>query len=139
MMPLVARNEGGTPDIDMWHVHSDIFGSLLRAGETIALLDSPVISVIRHTMPADKKTAFEEKSRDLGVWSFLEEVGRPYAIRGAWKVEGGEPGTAEWVVVAGCPNAEQYMRSVKDAFLNRLREMIALLVRFEVQHYRRLS
>lgn len=139
MMPLVARKEDGTPDIDMWHLDGDIFGSPLRAGENTSLLDSPVISFVHYVMPADQKLAFEAaKPSDLSIWLFNEEIARPYAIRDAWKVEGEESGTVEWAHIAGWDSVEHHKNMSEDASMFRLRELISLVARFEMHHYRRL-
>lgn len=137
ILPFVAQDDDGKPNIEMWHVDADVFGSCSQNEGEIALLDSPVLSVNQHVVPAEKKAAFEKRFNEIKGLFYIEEFARPYAVRGAWKIEDDESEDANWVVFAGWPSVERHMDFEKDETFVAYRDLMDFFVRFEVGYYRR--
>lgn len=134
ILPFVGQPDDGKPRIELWHA---MFGPGLKEGEEVPLVDSPVISVVRHFVAPGEKAAFEKKFNQVKGLYCVEQFAQPHSVRGAWKVEDEESETAEWVVIAGWPSVERHMEFAKHETFAIYRELMDLFVSFEVRHYRR--
>ncbi|KAI1135725.1 hypothetical protein F5Y05DRAFT_169692 [Hypoxylon sp. FL0543] len=88
-----------------------LFKSSGAPGE-ITLLDSPIVSVARISVPTENRPKFEKNWGD--VKGLLENFAKPYAVRSGWRVEKVDPGLEEFVITAGWESIERHEAWSKD-------------------------
>ena len=125
-------------DIDLFHLDADIFDSapVEAAGETIALLDSPIIAVDRLFLDPAKKDEFA--NRLAAVDATLRENSRPFVVRGGWRVDVGPGGRQEYVLVSGWESVDKHLECNPLTQLPESGAFKPLVAEVNTKHYRRI-
>ncbi|KAI2621555.1 hypothetical protein GGS21DRAFT_379721 [Xylaria nigripes] len=130
--PLGAHFDLGK--LEYFHLDTDAF----RPGTgTQSLLDSPVISVNRTRLPADKKNEI------LKIWdsrkTVLEESVKPGTVRFGFRIQKSDQAAEEVIVFAGWASVEKHVEAERLPGLAGYRESVkAIATSFDVKHYRRV-
>ncbi|RWA13997.1 hypothetical protein EKO27_g1081 [Xylaria grammica] len=121
--------------LEYFHLDTDVLRPV-DAGEE-SLLWSPVVSIGRVQVPADKKAEFQ-KAWDNGK-AILESFATPRVVRSSFRVQKADPDTDEFVFFVGWPTVEkhgEFGQSPRFAeYANPLRTIAKAL---DVKHYKRI-
>ncbi|OTA87278.1 hypothetical protein M434DRAFT_35423 [Hypoxylon sp. CO27-5] len=113
-----------------------LFNSSGVPGE-ISLLESPVISVRKTTILAEKRQEFEKQWEE--VKGLLEDFAKPYVVRFAWRIEKTDPGLEEFVLTCGWPSVERHQEWAKDpSFEKYASVLLPFRQSQDVKHYQRI-
>ncbi|KAI0015337.1 hypothetical protein F4780DRAFT_89811 [Xylariomycetidae sp. FL0641] len=108
----------------------------------VPLLDAPVLSVARVTVPAAEKQAFAAAMRDQDGRAGLAPFAWPYHVRGAWRVRGGdakEGDEEEFVMFGGWPSVERHMEfGQTEGFAKFAEPAMACASKRDLKHYKRV-
>ncbi|KAI1338975.1 hypothetical protein F5Y15DRAFT_88503 [Xylariaceae sp. FL0016] len=100
--------------LEYFYLDKPVLAPSELAGEadgTIGLMQSPIISVGRVTIAADKKGDFVKAWADSRV--VLEEFAKPYAASGGWRTETPDQDSEEFVFFVGWPSVEKHNEFAK--------------------------
>ncbi|KAI0112652.1 hypothetical protein F4776DRAFT_344561 [Hypoxylon sp. NC0597] len=113
-----------------------LFNSSGVPGE-ISLLESPVISVGRITILAEKRQEFEKQWEE--VKGLLEDFAKPYVVKLAWRIEMTEPSLEEFVLTCGWPSVERHKEWAKDPnFEKYASALLPFAQSQDIKHYQRV-
>lgn len=71
-----------------------------------SLLESPVVSVSRLVIAAEKREAFDQSWKE--VKGILEEFAKPNAVKSGWRIEKDDPAVGEYILACGWPGVERH-------------------------------
>ncbi|KAI1117171.1 hypothetical protein F5Y14DRAFT_373383 [Nemania sp. NC0429] len=132
--PLGAHFDFG--QLEYFHLDTDA----LRPGgeeEEESLLRSPVVSVGRIQVPADRKDEFAQ-AWDSGK-TVLEDFAKPRAVRSGFRVQKSDPDTDELVFFVGWPSVEKHGEFGRSpGFAEYAGPLQAIAKSLDVKHYKRI-
>ncbi|KAI1414576.1 hypothetical protein F5Y13DRAFT_158860 [Hypoxylon sp. FL1857] len=113
-----------------------LFNSSGVPGE-ISLLESPVFSVARITIAAEKRQEFEKKWEE--VKGLQEDFAKPYVVRSAWRIEKDDPALEEFVIAIGWPSVSRHEEWAKDPNFGKWASALVPFAQSQdVKHYHRI-
>ncbi|GAP84159.1 hypothetical protein SAMD00023353_0600560 [Rosellinia necatrix] len=123
--------------LEYFHLDTDALRPVDPASGAEALLQSPVVSVGRVQIPADKKDEFA-KAWENGK-TILEDFAKPRVVRSGFRVQRSDPDTDELVFFVGWPSVERHGEFPLSAgFADYAKPLRAIAKDFDVKHYRRI-
>ncbi|KAI0866040.1 hypothetical protein F4860DRAFT_509222 [Xylaria cubensis] len=134
--PLGAHFDFGK--LEYFHLDTDALRPPVdaAAGEE-SLLRSPVVSVGRVQVPADKKDEFA-KAWDNGI-KILEDFAKPGVVRSGFRVQKSDPDTDELVFFVGWPSVEKHGEFGQSPhFADYAAPLRALAKNLDSKHYKRI-
>ncbi|KAI2629095.1 hypothetical protein GGS26DRAFT_112668 [Hypomontagnella submonticulosa] len=100
-------------------------------------LESPIISVSRLAVPAEKRQAFDQAWNE--VKGSLEEFAGAELVKYGWRIEKEDPTKEEFVLVCGWPSVEEHGEFTKVDGFQKLDSTVRSLAEIrEVKHYQRI-
>ncbi|KAI1351807.1 hypothetical protein F5Y01DRAFT_109729 [Xylaria sp. FL0043] len=133
--PLGAHFDFGK--LEYFHLDSHVFRPVDVAAGEESLLRSPVISVGRVQIAADKKDEFA-KAWDSGK-KILEEFAKPRVVRSSFRVQKADPDTEEFVFFVGWQSVEKHAEFGQlPAFAEYASPLRTLAKSLDAKHYKRI-
>lgn len=124
--------------LEYFHLDTDALRPVdAAAGEEESLLRSPVVSVGRVQVPADKKDEFRQ------AWNsgkkILEDFAKPWAVRSGFRVQKSDPDTDEFVFFVGWPSVEKHGEFGQSlGFAEYANSLRAIAKGLDSKHYKRI-
>ncbi|KAI1367571.1 hypothetical protein F5Y08DRAFT_58975 [Xylaria arbuscula] len=136
--PLGAHFDFGK--LEYFHLDTDVFRPADDGGAASneePLLRSPVVSIGRVLIPADKKDDFSK------AWSsgktILEDFARPRQVRSSFRVQKPDPDTEEFVFFVGWPTVKKHGEFGQiPGFAEYATPLRSLAKGLDVKHYKRV-
>ncbi|KAI1126389.1 hypothetical protein F5Y10DRAFT_213014 [Nemania abortiva] len=133
--PLGAHFDFG--QLEYFHLDTDALRPVDAAAGEESLLRSPVISVARVQVPADKKDEFAQ------AWangkSILEDFVKPNVVRYGFRVQKSDPDTEEFIFFAGWPSIEKHGEFAQSPrFSEHAGPLFAIAKGLASKHYKRI-
>lgn len=124
--------------LEYFHLDTDALRPIdAAAGEEESLLRSPVVSVGRVQVPANKRNEFKQ-AWDSGK-TVLQDFAKPWAVRSGFRVQKSDPDTDELVFFVGWPSVEKHGEFGKSpGFAEYANPLRAIAKGFDVKHYKRI-
>lgn len=126
--------------LEYFHLDTDAFRPVDAAAEgeeQESLLRSPVVSVGRIQVPADRKDEFRQ-AWDSGR-TILEDFAKPYAVRSGFRVQKSDPDTDELVFFVGWPSVEKHDEfGQSPGFAEYANPLRAIAKGLDVKHYKKI-
>ncbi|KAI0403652.1 hypothetical protein F4802DRAFT_281055 [Xylaria palmicola] len=123
--------------LEYFHLDTDALRPVDAAAGEEPLLRSPVVSVGRFQIPAEKKEEFL-KAVDKGK-SILEGFAKPGVVRFGLRVQKSDPDTDELVLFVGWPSVEKHAElGQSQSFAEYAGPLLALAKELDSKHYRRI-
>lgn len=120
-----------------FHLKDVAINSTSGKNGEISILQSPIISVGRLTIAAEKRQAFEQAWNE--VKGILEEFVKPNVVKNGWRLEKENETTEEFVLVAGWPNLEKYRDFAQAKDFERYQSVLASFAQTrDLKCYRRI-
>ncbi|KAJ2965847.1 hypothetical protein NQ176_g10424 [Zarea fungicola] len=110
--------------------------SVSNEGELTPLVYSPVISIGRMFISADKKDAFVDKFNE--VREIVEKYARPFEVRCAWRTNKEGKSKEEFVMIAGWPAVEKHKEFASSPGFAKYLETKEFLDGADIRHYQRI-
>ncbi|KAI1312735.1 hypothetical protein F5Y03DRAFT_381500 [Xylaria venustula] len=121
--------------LEYFHLDAHVFGPVADGEES--LLRSPVISVGRVQIAADKKEEFS-KAWDTAR-PILEDFAKPKVVRSGFRVQKADPDTEEFVFFVGWLSVEHHGRfGTSPRFSEYAIALRTLAKNLDVKHYKRV-
>ncbi|KAI0533452.1 hypothetical protein GGR58DRAFT_113862 [Xylaria digitata] len=121
--------------LEYFHLDTDVFRPV-GAGEE-SLLRSPVISVGRVQVPADKKDGFQKAWKNGKT--ILEDFAKPKVVRSSFRVQKADPDTDEFVFFVGWPSVEKHGEfGQSPSFATYAEPLRTVAKSVDVKHYKRI-
>ncbi|PNH40893.1 hypothetical protein VD0004_g6156 [Verticillium dahliae] len=126
----------GERAVVFFHLEGPVFTSL-RPDER-SLLEAPVMSVGRFSVGNEKRDEFQrtfDETKDV-----VEDVARPYPLRGAWRIEKDEreAGRDEFVMYCGWASVDEHMSSGQHPRYAAFQALQKLVSSADIRHYQRI-
>ncbi|KAI1733648.1 hypothetical protein F4680DRAFT_394447 [Xylaria scruposa] len=123
--------------LEYFHLDTDALRPVDAAAGQESLLRSPVVSVGRVQVPADKKDEFA-KAWDNGK-KILEDFAKPRVVRSGFRVQKSDPDTDELVFFVGWPSVEKHGEFGQSPhFADYATPLRALAKNLDVKQYQRI-
>ncbi|KAI1503646.1 hypothetical protein F5X99DRAFT_417174 [Biscogniauxia marginata] len=127
--------------IEYFHLDVDVFsgdGDGDGDGDgKVPLLKSPVVSVGRVTVAADRKEDLAKAWE--GGKGVLEAFAKPHVVRSGWRKQKADPDTEESVFFIGWPAVERHAELAKtEDFVKYATPLLSFAKTNDVKHYRRV-
>ena len=120
----------------MWHLDSDIFTIDSSAGEK-SVVTAPTISLNRHFVPKEKKSAFEAKFTE--VRGLLEDFTKPYKVVGGWRIEKESVEKEEWALFSGFESVDHHLAFAETEEFEKYKGIVEFVGGFDVKHMRAIN
>ncbi|KAI0490879.1 hypothetical protein F4859DRAFT_26329 [Xylaria cf. heliscus] len=122
--------------LEYFHLDTDALRPVDATAGEESLLRSPVISVGRVQVPADKKDEFA-KAWENGK-TILEDFVKPRVVRSGFRVQKSDPDTDEFVFFVGWPSVEKHGEFGQlPGFTEYSTPLRAIAKGLDVKHYKR--
>ncbi|KAI0438535.1 hypothetical protein F4803DRAFT_88548 [Xylaria telfairii] len=123
--------------LEYFHLDTDALRPVDVAAGEESLLRSPVVSVGRVQVPADKKDEFV-KAWDDGK-AVLEDFAKPHVMRSGFRVQKSDPDTDELVFFVGWPSVEKHSEfGQSPLFADYSAPLRAIAKSLDAKHYKRI-
>ncbi|KAI0380753.1 hypothetical protein F5Y04DRAFT_91324 [Hypomontagnella monticulosa] len=100
-------------------------------------LESPIISISRLAVPAEKRQTFEQAWNE--VKGALEEFAGADLVKYGWRIEKEDPTAEEFVLICGWPSVEKHGEFTKVDGFQKLDSKVRSIAEVrEVKHYQRI-
>ncbi|KAI1174015.1 hypothetical protein F4777DRAFT_415773 [Nemania sp. FL0916] len=123
--------------LEYFHLDTDLLRPVDAAAGEESLLRSPVISIGRVQLPADKKGDFTQSWDSLKT--ILEDFAKPKVVRYGFRVQKSDPDTDEFLIFTGWPSVEKHGEFPQSpSFAEYANPIQAIAKSMEVKHYTRI-
>ncbi|KAI1376508.1 hypothetical protein F4677DRAFT_80105 [Hypoxylon crocopeplum] len=121
----------------LFHLNEvELFNTSGAVGE-VSLLKSPIISVGRVTVAAEKRQAFDQGWKE--VKGILEEFAKPNTVKSGWRIEKEDEALEEFVFACGWPSVERHGEfATTEDFQKYASVLLAFARSRDVKHYQRI-
>ncbi|KAM0278148.1 hypothetical protein ACHAQH_005346 [Verticillium albo-atrum] len=126
----------GEKDVVFFHLDAAVFTGWKP--EETSLLEAPVMSVGRFGVESGRREEFQETFD--GAKGVVEEVSRPFPLRGAWRIERDEKeeGREEFVMYCGWASVDEHMSSGQHPRYVEFQALQKLVSTADIRHYKRV-
>ncbi|KAI1827897.1 hypothetical protein F4861DRAFT_535722 [Xylaria intraflava] len=124
-------------NLEYFHLDTDVLRPVSPAAGAESLLASPIVSVSRIQVPAEKKSEIAS-AWDSGK-TIIGDFVKPRVVSSGFRVQKSSPGTDELVIFIGWPSVEKHGEVGQlPGYAEYRKSAQAVATGFDVKHYKRI-